>query len=371
MKKKIISIFICLCMFLNGCYNYNDINKVLFVTTVALDVDANNEPIMYVETFKPYRSSTAGSEKGEKIIYKGEAKTLLENFRSMGQSASYKLNGTQNKAIIFSEKAAEYGIDNFIDLFDRDQEFLVREYVAVYEGDIENLFKLKIKSEEYIGIFLVDLLDNIGTASRSIRLSMNDYLNKRIEPGKTCVMTVINSDCTQMEDMIRINGGAIIKNSKMVDRLPELDSQGYNFLMNNVESGTLEVTNPEDDNKFVTLEILKSKTKSKLYFDEDVLKLKKIINVKATFAEAQKSITLTNKQEVEKISQGAEKNIVISCKDVFDKYKNKNLDIFEVESEFNRKYPHKSYKNILKNTELEIEVNVSVEGSSNKFNFTE
>lgn len=368
MKKIKLSLIICMCLIFNGCFNYKDINRVLFMTSIIVDIDEDNNPILYMETFKPYRSATAGSEKGERIIYKGNAKTVFETIRDVGLSSSYKLNATQNKAIIFTEKAAAYGIDNFIDLFDRDQEFLVRQYIAIYEGDVERLLKSKFKSEEYIGIFLTDLMDNIETSSRAVELSINDYLNKREQPSRTCVLTVLKMNEDQINDLIGIDGGAVVKDDKMVDRLPKDKSQGYNFIIDKVKSGTLEVSNPEHDEKFVTLEIRNSKTKTKLSYDGNSVKLKKIIKVRTNFGETQDSINITD-GEIYTIARRAERNIELSCKDVFNEYKQKNLDIFNVEKEFNIKYPHEKLNEVLKNTEIDVEVHVDIEGSSTKLNF--
>ncbi|WP_027625807.1 Ger(x)C family spore germination protein [Clostridium lundense] len=368
MKKIKLSIILCMCVLFNGCYNYRDINKIIFSTAIVIDIDEQKNPVFYMETFKPYRSAGTGSDKGERIVYKGKGKAVFEALRDVGLATSYKPNGTQCKAIIFTEKAAAYGIDNFLDFFDRDQEFLIRQYVAIFEGDVDRLIKMRMKSEEYIGIFLVDLMDNIGTSSRAIRLSLNDYLNKRIEPAHTSVMTVLKINSEQIEEMLSIDGGAIIKEDKMVDRLPRAESQGYNFIIDKVKSGTLEVSNPEDENKFVVLEIRRSKTKTKLDYDGSTLKLKKIINVTTSFGEAQRGVSITG-DERDKIARGAEKNIKTACMNVFNKYKNKNLDIFEVERRFKLKYPKADARDVLKNTEIDVEVNVKIEGSSNKFNF--
>ena len=368
MKKIMFSLILSMCLLFNGCYNYRDINKVIFATSLIIDIDEQNNPILYMETFKPYRSATSGSDKGERIVYKGKGKTVFEALRDMGLSSSYKINGTQCKAIIFTEKAAAYGIDNFIDFFDRDQEFLIRQYIAIFEGDVERLAKIKMKSEEYVGIFLTDLMSNIGTASRSIELSINDYLNKRLEPPYATVLTVLKINDDQIEDILSIDGGAIIKDDKFVDRLPQNESQGYNFIINKVKSGTLEIPNPEEDNKFVALEIRSSKTKTKLDYNGNTLKYKKIIKVRTTLGEAQKSVSLTN-EEIDKITKRAEKNIEVACKDVFNKYKNRDLDIFDVQKDFHKKYPKKDSKDIFKDTEIEVEAHVYLEGSSNKLNF--
>ncbi|GAA0717437.1 Ger(x)C family spore germination protein [Clostridium malenominatum] len=368
MLKRLISIIILSCFLFTGCFNYNDINRVLFATSLIIDVDEDNNPVIYIETFKPYRSAMSGSEKGERIIIKGQAKTIFEAVRNAGLSSSYKINFTQNKALIFTEKAAGYGVHDFVDFIARDQELIIRQYIAVYEGDVERLLKSKIKAEEYIGIFLADLILNIGTSSRSVKLSINDYFNMRLIPSNAPVTTLLKMSDDQLEDLITIDGGAVFKDDKLVDKLPRERSQGFNFLVNKVKTGTLEVPIIEEENKYVTLEIRNSKTKTKMEYDGEKLKLIKIIKVRTTFGETQSNFVFTD-ETLQKIAKGAEDNIIRACKDVFEEYKSKELDIFNIQRDFNIKYPKANKENIIRDTSLEVKVEVEIEGSSTKLGF--
>ena len=121
----------------------------------------------------------------------------------------------------------------------------------------------------------------------------------------------------------------MIKDDKMVSILQRDEGQGFNFLMNNVSGGTLEITNPSDINKFITLEILKSKTKTEISYEDNIVHLKKKIKVKVDFGEAQKSIVLT-KENITKIQEKSEDNIVKACNNLFQKYKGLSIDIFDI-----------------------------------------
>nr|WP_278337327.1 Ger(x)C family spore germination C-terminal domain-containing protein [Clostridium cochlearium] len=74
-------------------------------------------------------------------------------------------------------------------------------------------------------------------------------------------------------------------------------------------------------------------------------------------------------EELNKIKTKAEYNIKKFSQEVFNKYKNQNIDIFDVADIYKRKYPKEDSKNILKNTILKVEVDVKIEGSSNKFDY--
>lgn len=367
--KKIwsgLAIILVSCMLMTGCFSYRDINKIVFVTAVLVDIDKDNKPIVYCEAFK----AKAGDEKGagDRIIYKGKAKTCFEAIREISLGSSYKLNYTQNKVVIFSSKAAEYGIDNFLDFFDRDQELLIRPFVSVYDGDSEKLFKAKLEEEKYLGGYIMELINNIGASSRAIKLSLHKYLNQRLIGDKTNVVPLIKLQSDGMGSKVEIDGGAILKADKMVGIISKQEGQGFNFLMNNVKSGTLEPKLPETENKFATLEILKSKTKTEIKYEKDKIKLIKNIKVKTSLAEVQEKLVI-NDNSLKALEMTSEENIKKACRTIFNKYKDEGIDIFDIEEELYRKYPKIKKNNAIKITELIVNADVEITHSGDTLDF--
>lgn len=367
--KKLLCLFFILCsIFLDGCFNYNDLDKALFVTAIVIDADVDGNPIIYIESFKPEKtpSGTAGS--GQRILFRGSRKTIFETLRDIDMSSSYKLNYTQTKAIIFTEKAAQKNMCDFIDIFSRDQEFVLRSYIAVLKGDPEKFINTKLKEQEYIGVFINDVIRNIPASSRSVTATLNDFLNSIYTQQHTSVLTMIELKSDQPESKLALNGGAIIKDCKLVDILKKQDGLGYNFLVDDINGGSLEITNPTLPDNYITLEILRSKTRTKIYYNNKNILVKKIINIKTSVAEAENQF-LMDDATVTKLKQEAQKNIRDSCHNVFEKYKLKKMDIFHIQQCFERKYPRIKIQNPLEQSSLEVEVNINIEGSSRKTNF--
>jgi spore germination protein KC len=68
-KILIISYIIMNCFTMTSCFSYKDVNKVLFATSLIIDVDDDGNPLLYVETFKGARGTTPeGTD--ERIIFK-------------------------------------------------------------------------------------------------------------------------------------------------------------------------------------------------------------------------------------------------------------------------------------------------------------
>jgi spore germination protein KC len=371
MKKKISKtaggLSICLvCFLFSGCFNYRDINKLIFATAIILDFDKDTETALaYVEGFRPFRGAAMGSEKGQRLLFKGRGKTLFEALRDINLSATYTINYSQCKAVIFTEKAAAGGIKKFVDFIDRDQEFLVRPYVFVLFSDAEKTLQMNLKEEEYLGLYLFNLIMNVGASSRAVTVTVNEYMSKRLMGSKTKVITGLRIKKEQLEDKVEIDGAAVMVDDKMIEVMRREEGQGYNFLIDEVKTGTLEVSNPDHEGELVTLEILNSDTNTNMKYERGKIKLIKTINVRVALGESQDSLILTE-ENIEMIKKNAEDNIKKYTKDLFNDYKKMEIDIFEVEEELYRKYPRIKLQNPIKETNLEVNVNVRLEGSSTK-----
>ena len=75
-------------LILAGCFDYRDINKVSFSTSIIFDTDDFGRSVVYVDCVKPYRSTNESSDKGKRIIYKGLGKTTLEALRDINLASS-------------------------------------------------------------------------------------------------------------------------------------------------------------------------------------------------------------------------------------------------------------------------------------------
>ncbi|MGV2687011.1 Ger(x)C family spore germination protein, partial [Clostridium perfringens] len=121
-----------------------------------------------------------------------------------------------------------------------------------------------------------------------------------------------------------------IKDNTLVERIDAKDAMSYNLLMNKIKRGTLEMSNPQSKRGFITLDVLDSNTESKLRLDGDNIKLVKNLEVKVSIAETQDRFIVDN-ELLKYIKEVKAKEIENYLEDIFNKYKEKDLDVFEVE----------------------------------------
>ncbi|MGL4850411.1 MAG: Ger(x)C family spore germination protein [Clostridium sp.] len=364
--RKIIKLgilILAIILMLAGCFNYREINNVTFVTSVVLDLDPLGNVVIYMDCVKPYRNNNESSDNGKRIIYKGTGKTTLEAIRDVNMASSYKINFTQNRAIIFTEGAAKEGIGKFLDIINNDQEFLVRPYAFVYFGEVDKLLNLVASDEEYLGLYLTDLVEKNKANPRAIVKTINEYITESEIGANYSLLGAIQSRKDVTDQRVELSGGVIMQNNVMKERISMLDGLSYNILINNIKTGTLEAVNPQMNNGFITLEILNNKTKTDINYDGNRVLLTKNITIKTTLAEEQGRFVL-DKETLKLIKEEEEKRIKGYLETFFDKFNRKNIDIMGVERLLEMKYPNLIKGNILSTVDIDIKVNVDIEGRS-------
>ena len=158
-----------------------------------------------------------------------------------------------------------------------------------------------------------------------------------------------------------------MRNDVMQEKIDIIDGLTYNILEDKVKTGTLEIVNPQMEEGFITFEILKNKTKTKIEYNGDRVLLTKDVNMKVTLAEAQGRF-IVDKQSLQLIEDTTELRIKEYLQAFFDKYNKKNIDILGVERMLEIKYPGLVKEDILSILDVDIKVNLDVEGTSNTRN---
>ena len=357
----IFSIFMIPAIFM-GCFNYNDINKVSFSTSIIFDVNDLNQVVVYLDCIKPYRSTNESSDKGRRIIYKGEGKTTLEALKEITRVSSYRLNYSQTRAYIFTERAARDGIKKYIDLINSDNGFQTKPSAFIYYGDVEDLLKTASTDEEYLGLFLNDLVEQNRDNPRSVESNINYYLTNRLMGSNVSLLTSIGLKDNAIDKKVEIDGASILMNNILVDKMDLSDSLTYNLVMGTLKAGTLEVANPQADDSLITLEVLATSVKDKLLKNKEGLELIKDIEIEVAIGEVQGKLLLS--QEVmDYIKYSKEAYINGYCEFVFNKYKEKGLDIFDIGRMTEIYYPKEVIINPLAKTNIKVNTTIKIKGT--------
>ena len=365
-NKKNLFLTICtiilLPLLLTGCFNYHDINKVTFPTSVIFDINDLGEAVIYLDCIKPYRSTNDSSDKGRRIIYKGEGRTAMEALEDINRASSYKLNYSQTRAYIFTEKAARNGIKKFLDLINNNSDFQIKPSAFVYYGDVEDLLDTVSGDEEYLGLFLNDLVGKEKYNSKSVRSNINYYLSNTLMGGNTALLTSIDLKEDALDKKIEINGASIFKDNVLVEKISVEDTLMYNMLIGGAKSGVLEATNPNSKSDFISLEILNSSVKDTLNYENGRIKLIKEVNVDVAISEIQGNLII-DPSALNYIVYNEEEYINGYMGYIFDKYKEKDLDIFDIKRLTEMYFPKEEIEDPLSIADLEVRTKLTIKGT--------
>ncbi|MGG7178081.1 Ger(x)C family spore germination protein [Clostridium paraputrificum] len=365
MGKRVASFLgiICLSFSMISCFNYTEINKVTFATSIIFDRDEYDNVILYLDCVRPYRNANDSSDKGKRIIFEGRGKTSLEALRDMDVASSNKLDFSQVRAYIFTEQAARNGIKKYIDIINNDQQFGFKPYMFVYFGEVKPLLDVTSSDEEYLGLYLDELVNKNKENGKVISSNVNDYISDSLIGNNLSFMSAIELKKDSIEQKIELKGGVIMKDNHMVEALEQKDVLSYNLLENKVREGTFEVQNPDENDKLITLDILEHYTKTNIEKVDDGFKLKKNIELKVSIGEIQGKLKV-NKEIMDTIERTEGEKLERYLESFYKEYQEKGIDILGVVKLVNEKLPNSNVKDILGNTELNVTIDITIDGSS-------
>ena len=355
---KILIIFL-IPLTLTGCFNYRDINKVTFATSMIFDTDDLSQVIVYLDCIKPYRSTNESSDKGRRLIFKGVGKTTEDALEKIDNFSSAKLNYSQVKAYIFTEKAAKLGIKKYLDLINNYGEMQIKPSAFIYYGDVEELLKATSGDDEFLGMYLNDIMNKKPFNSLSLQANVNYYLSNRLMGDNTLLLPAVNLKKDVLDKKVQINGSGILKDNVLVDRLEQEDTLLYELMMGSVYEGTFEIGNPNTDTGFISLDVLSSSEDSMLRFDNNRFTLVKNIEVDLEISDIQgKAIVDSEFINYIKVNEEAYINSYIT--QLFNKYKEKGIDIFNVYRMKEIHYGKESIDDPLSICDFEINTKVNI-----------
>lgn len=365
MKKRVLSILSLLLILpsLVGCFNYREINKITFVTSVIFDKDEYDNVQIYLDCVSPYRNANESSDKGKRLVLQGTGKTALEAMRDVDAASSNIINFSQVRAYIFTEDVAVKGIDKYINLIDNNQEFGSKTYMFTYYGDVEALLNIQNNDEEYLGLYLDSLIENNKKNINIIFSNVSDYITSTMGKPNISLMSSISIKKDIMENKVLLNGATIMQDNHLIKPLEKDDVVSYNLLTRNVSEGTFQVTNPNDLDKFVTLDILESSNYNDIKIVDDKVLLTKNINIRTSIGEVQGKLDL-DYDMINIIKREEEYKLKRVLEKFFESYKKDNIDILKVERLVKERFATYDTKDILNKTELDVNIDLVIDGSS-------
>ena len=252
--KKLILIFLSVALLLSGCGYGEDVDNQSFVIAVGID-EGEVYPLRLTFVFANPSGSSSGGEKSPSApnpdTVTVEAPTIFSAVRKLDAIKSKEINLTHTKIVIFSEKTAEKGIEEFLSGFASSRDFRPNTYVCISKGDAGKYLKsVKPSQEEFIEKYYDHIMQKVAAdkvneaylyylffnVSNSFSGSLVPLVgvNKNELPDSHQPLYTDSDDFSyearageiirDAENKTEILGSAILRNDKMVGTLGSFDT---------------------------------------------------------------------------------------------------------------------------------------------------
>ncbi|MCZ8515368.1 Ger(x)C family spore germination protein [Paenibacillus filicis] len=267
MRKTAVSTALACFMivFLTGCWNSKEIQKMAYVTAIGLDYE-NGKYITYVQVLN--FSNIARGETGEvgknvpAWIGKGEGVTVTESFNSIYSTSQLRIFWGHVKAIVVSERFLKNSerVKEAYDMLNRYRE--VRYNILLY-GTKEPLRDI-LSQKSILNLSPLDtLMDTYAQmySQRSFILPTYGYkiIAQFNEPAVSATLPSLSIDRKSWSEdkrerpMFRIDGAYYFHAQQLTGWLSEKDLEGYRWLQTKLERSPINIPDNSSPDAAVVL----------------------------------------------------------------------------------------------------------------------
>lgn len=306
-RASLTYLLILITTLVTGCWNRREIDTLGLVMASGIDEAEDGGIKLTVHVAKPFaigggESDTKGSLEKPFWVVTSTGKTVFEAVRNLASQSPRRLYWAHNRFLIIGEALARKGVTEILDLFARDAEPRLLAFIVVAKGAtawdlLQAEFELeKMPSEGGQGIIL-----NVEQSLSSIvEAKLTDFLLRLESEGIEAVGIqadiiplqpdyAIDGDLQRKEvkSRVRFGGTAVFKGGKLVGWLDERETRGANWVLGKVSSGILVVKQPGQEDKLVSLEILRGRGNVKAEIKDGKVSIKIRVEAEANLGEAQ------------------------------------------------------------------------------------
>lgn len=403
MNKKILIIFII--FLLTGCYDHKELNTLAILTATEIN-KIDNEYIVTAQVVNPQSPDKTITVQAPFIIYEGKGKTIQEAYRSITLQSSRYLYPNHLQIMIINENIAKEDVTEILDFYLRNPAIRTEFNILVGKGNdilnittpidpvsstsileslktsnkyygVSNLITLNELASMNINPNLEIVLPSIQTIKEENKENKEDKENKKDNTNKDKTEeseskedksdTTENTESTKVKSMYKLGGLAIFKDQKLIGYLTDEESITYNMLTNNIQNTLLSYEC--DKNKYITLEIIKNKSKISTKNKEINIEL----SIEGTINESTCNIELNNTKNIEKLQKNISKYLKEKVENDINNIRNKyNSDIFGF-LDIIYKYDYKTYQEVkstwydktFKNIKINIKTKTKITANGN------
>lgn len=355
-------------LLLTGCWNAEEIDSTALAHGVGLDRAGDKLKVSF-EIIRP--TPVGGTNVGENesvghhIILEDEVDTLLTGVRAMIRTSKRRLHFEHARVFIIGDELAKEDAISELNSIRRDQMFRLGSYLFVTEDDPAEVLHTPTLYEHLTSLELSDAMEETTFTTGYIPVNVYQFFAMLEGVLGNAYLPMIALQEIQGEKSTALDGTAVFKEGKMVGRLTINETIGLNWLLNNIEGGS--ITIGLDNNQKGAVRIKEAKTKFNPALEGEHLQVEVLIHLTVDFVDNPLDVQVNEDllSEIKrKVSRKVESDVSLALKKLQGELK---TDVTQIGLTTYRKYPRRwaelgpKWDEVFANADVDIKVDVKLQ----------
>lgn len=250
MKLKLI-LLMPLIIILTGCWNYRELNQIAIITSLAIDINDEDEYVVSV-LIANGKNNQANSKEGQSqtVVYSGKGKSLSRAFKDINLQIPKIPYIGHLGVVVVSEDVAEEGMRSVLDYLLREPESVKKFYLIIAKDDkASDVIKTLSPLESFPGQSIstnISISNQQEAIATAIRYSA--FVSNLLKKGKSPSLPTItiigdpkegsdnkNLESSDIKTKTKLGPIALFKKDKLVGFATDDESRGINLITDQID----------------------------------------------------------------------------------------------------------------------------------------
>lgn len=324
-------IIVCLPLIsLSGCQAL-EVQDTAIATAVAMEKQQNTF-IVSAQLAIPQAAGQSGSSSGPKfIVLSKEGRSIAEAARVFTLNLPRIPLWYHASILMLGENLAKSDVPSIVDALTRNRNIRENVLVVMARGaSPDQILQVETPLEPLSAVAIRRILEvQERQAGIYLPVTLEEFLQKLASPGVDPVLPQVSIKDQFGQKLLKIEGTAVFRGSRLAGELNETESRGYRFLQaKTVRGGLLIIPAPGDPSRKVTIEIINSITKVKPVIEGTQLRIKIDTQVEANFYEQTSHREILTLQNIPVLERTSAQQMEQEMRQTISKAQQYRADIF-------------------------------------------
>lgn len=371
-----------------SCWDRREVERLGIVLSTGIESAPGGKVRVIVQNINPTALGKGGGGGGAMVggtaskPYRnrlGEGSTIYDAIRGLSRETPRQLFFAHNQVIIISEELArERGVREITDFFERHPQIRRTTWLLVGKGQLNALMDEPGRLEANPSQRVVGIINERDLTSQYAVQKLGDFLEMMESEGTQPYTAVLEREINKASppehknrlaeghiaephQIVQINGTALFRRDKMVGWLNPGESRGLLWVRGKVKGGVIDIPDPDQKDRIITLEIIRSKTKLSPRIKDGQIIMTVEIDEESNLGETTGELDVVKPEVIKKLEELQARAIQGEIESALARAQQEyGVDVFGFGEALHRKYPRQWKEMKSRWPELYPEVQVQV-----------